>query len=209
MSENGGGNENGKEGRKRPNAGYRLSKTNENLSPEDITYYYSRERRLENAPQAVQDMYYKEEPRRRGLFRAGPGGKLQLFTMIAILLVSAMALVSTLVGRESGAHSFEGNSVAIQAIRFEGAIIVTLRKSARTARSFLNLRPARQAYVGEVSVEAMPAGAGGAGARFSHRVTFTEESPQVFHFALPFDADELEVSLRTESGGISVRVVVE
>ncbi|MCL2191639.1 MAG: hypothetical protein FWB79_06605, partial [Treponema sp.] len=72
--------------KKRPNANYRLSKTGGAYSSE-ITYHYDRDRRLEKAPKSVQDLYYREDPpRRSGLFRNVPGGKIQLFTMVVILL---------------------------------------------------------------------------------------------------------------------------
>jgi hypothetical protein len=55
--------------KRRPNANYKLSP--DTVRPEDIVYHYNRERRLEKAPQIVQDLY-KEQPRSRffgGLFQ--------------------------------------------------------------------------------------------------------------------------------------------
>ncbi|MCL2600689.1 MAG: hypothetical protein FWD88_05870, partial [Treponema sp.] len=98
--------ENKPEEKKRPNANYRLSKTNANPRPEEITYHYDRDRRLEKAPQAVQDLYYKkQEPTRRGLFRgASQGGKFQMMLMVFILVICLVTLITVLVGRDGDTH---------------------------------------------------------------------------------------------------------
>jgi len=200
------------EGKKRPNANYQLSKTN--VKPHEITYHYSRDRRLEKAPQSVQDLYYKEEPPRRGLLKIAAGGKVQLFTMIAILMVSVLALVVTILGREGDTHDLEGNRVTVQAIRYEEMIIVALGKTVPNRRQFLSLRPVRQPYTGVVSIEVLPMPPPADytslfGSIFFHRINFTEESPEFFRFTVPFDSDELEIVLRTETRDLYARVMVE
>jgi len=203
--------------KKRPNANYKLSKTGGAYSSE-ITYHYDRDRRLEKAPKSVQDLYYKEEPpRRAGLFRNVPGGKIQVFTMIIILLISTMALIITIIGRDGDTHELEGNRVTVQAIRYEEMIIMALRKTAGNTRTFFGLRPGRPAFTGAVSIEVSPTGSPVSypervqplGNIFFHRVNFTEESPEFFRFTVPFDTDELELVFRTENREMSVRVSVE
>jgi len=196
---------------KRPNANYNLSKTNDNPRPEEIVYHYDRDRRLEKAPQAVQDLYYKkDEPARRGLFRPS-GGRIQLFTMIIILMVCLMALVVTLIGRDGDSHEFEGNQLAVQAIRYGDLVIVALRKTVRTTRPFLNFRPAPAPYTGTVSVEVSPVPlVEQAPAAVSFQMlNFTGESPEFFRFAVPFDSDELDLVFRTENRTLSLRARVE
>jgi hypothetical protein len=58
-----------------------------------------------------------------------------------------------------------------------------------------------------VSVRVSPAEGGAL--PFSHSVIFTEESPQFIRFAVPFDADELEIIFQTETRTMSVRISVE
>ncbi|MCL2193201.1 MAG: hypothetical protein FWB78_07385 [Treponema sp.] len=203
--------------KKRPNANYKLSKTG--TYPIEITHHYDRDRRLEKAPKSVQDLYYKEDPpRRAGLFRNAPGGKIQLFTMIVIFLISMMALIITIIGRDGDTHELEGNRVTVQAIRYEGMTIMALRKMTGNTRTFLGLRPGRPAFTGGVSVEISPVSPPVSlpmtytepfGNIFFHRINFTEESPEFFRFAIPFDADELELVLSTENRVLSVRVRVE
>jgi len=199
--------------RKRPNANYKLSKTGGAYSNE-ITYHYDRDRRLEKAPKSVQDLYYREDPpRRSGLFRKAPGGKIQVFTMIVILMISTMALVITIIGRDGDTHELEGNRVTVQAIRYEEMVIMALRKTTGPTRTFLGLRPGRPAYTGAVNIEISPVTylelTSPFGNIFFHMVNFTEESPEFFRFTVPFDTDELELVFRTENRETSVRVRVE
>ena len=199
--------------RKRPNANYRLSKEKTNPKPDEIVYHYNRDRRLEKAPQSVQDLYYKEEQPRRGLFRGFSSGRIQLFTMIAILLVSTLALVTTILGRNDETHDLDGNLLTVQAIRYESMVIVAIGKTTRPARQFLRLRPIRPAYTGPVNIEVWPASHTEQmlpfGNLFFHMVNFTEESPEFFRFTVPFDADGLELAFRTESRDLYVMVAVE
>ncbi|MCL2558457.1 MAG: hypothetical protein FWE09_08255 [Treponema sp.] len=192
--------------KKRPNAGYRLTRESDEPGPQGIVSHYDRDRRLEKAPQAVRDMYYGAEhgPRKRSVF----GGKIQLFTMVAILIVCGMALAATLLGRGEGAVELAGNTVAIQAIRFEGTVIVALRKTARPGGGFLSfLRRAGAPYEGPVRIEARAIPEEN-GAPSFHMVRFTAEATEAFSFALPFDAQEIELVLTTD-GGAEARVLAQ
>jgi len=205
--ENGSGGDGGEKA-KRPNANYRLSRTNENPKPEDIVHRYDRERRLEKAPQSVRDLYLQTEARpRRGLFR-GAGGRTQIFTMIAILLVSVFALVSTILGRDGQTHLLDGNRISVQAIRYESMVIMALRKTEGGPRPPFSFGPRRAAYTGPVGVEIRPS-PGESGSVFFHRIDFTGESPEFFRFTVPFDAPELLVVLEAGNSSASATVVVE
>ena len=199
---------------RRPNAGYSLSRDNGNPRPEEIVYHYSRERRLEKAPEAVRGLYREPEaPRRRGLFRfgaGGPGGRVQIFVMASILLVSVLALVATVAGRDD-AVLLAGNRVAVQAGRYEelALVIVTVRKTHSGLRTGLRLRPAARPFYGPVNVEVTPYGAGPASV-FFHRLDFTEATPEFFRFTVPFfDAERLTVTLRAGDAGVSTEITVE
>ena len=103
------------EERKRPNANYRLSKTKTN--PDEIVYHYDRERRLENAPQAVRDLYTQAEQKRPKFLGMNVGNRFQVIMMVFILVICAMALAATLAGRNKDASKFGGNTLVIQALR--------------------------------------------------------------------------------------------
>ena len=197
--------------RARPNAGRRLSRPDGGAIPEAPVFHYDRGRRLEKAPESVRGLYEEGEPPRRPAFaRAVPGGKIQLFTMLAILLVSVMALVVTVMGRDDSLD-LAGNRVTVQAIRYDGLTIVSLGKTARTERRFLSLRAPRPPFAGPVYVEARPVWADadpGAGASF-HSVVFTERRREFFSFSVPFDAGRVEIALRAGDAELRVEVEVE
>jgi len=207
------------EEKKRPNANYRLSKTNDTPRPEEITYHYNRDRRLEKAPQAVQDLYYKKEepPRRLKLFRSAPaGGKFQIVLMVFILLICLMALIITLVGRDGNTHEFAGNRISVRALRPDPdytAFILLDKAAVVSRRGLFNFRPPPPAHTGIVHIEVAPADDPGQtpllGNVFFHTIHFTEASPEFFFFTVPFDANELDIVLSTDADVLSLRIRVE
>ena len=207
--------ENKPEEKKRPNANYRLSKTNANPRPEEITYHYDRDRRLEKAPQAVQDLYYKkQEPTRRGLFRgASQGGKFQMMLMVFILVICLVTLITVLVGRDGDTHDLDGNRITVRAVMYEDTVFILLDKLRGQARTFLNLRPARPGYAGPVSIEVSPpymsAEQPPHESLFFQTVNFTEAPLESFFFTVPFDSEELDLVFSTGNSTLTVRVTVE
>jgi len=199
---------------RRPNARYNLSRPDEpdrEIDPAEIVYHYDRERRLEKAPDSVRDLYYQKaepQPRRLRLLPAGPGGKFQLLTMIAILLVCAMALAITLLTGDSGDFVFEGNRVALRALRHDGAIIVSLRKTYGAPGRFLGFGRRSVPFEGPVYIEVLEPGTPIENASF-HRAVFTAAAIETFTFAVPFDTDELYVMLTAGDATTLARIAVE
>ncbi|WP_461246116.1 hypothetical protein [Treponema sp. R6D11] len=56
------------EGKKRPNANYKLSKPDDAVVPpkDELNFYYNREHRLAKAPKYVQALYEEKKPNRFG-----------------------------------------------------------------------------------------------------------------------------------------------
>lgn len=192
----------------RPNANYRLSK--ESVNEEQLVFYYNREERLAKAPQVVRDLYKKEEaPRRFGLFRSLVSTRPRAMMFGSIVMICAAILVLSILGYTSDAHDLDGNRVAIRAVRFEGAVIVTLKKTVQTGLF------AREPYTGAVDIAAWgttaPASGGGEGDAapppvFVHRVFFTLEPAEEYRFAVPVDAGELMLIFRTEKKTLTVTI---
>jgi hypothetical protein len=194
----------------RPNANYRLSK--ESADEEQLVFYYNREERLAKAPQVVRDLYKKEEaPRRFGLFRSLVSTRPRAMMFGSIVMICAAILVLSILGYTSDAHDLDGNRVAIQAVRFEGAVIVTLKKTVQTGLF------AREPYTGAVDIavspaaRAGPAAGGGEGEAalppvFIHRVFFTLEPAEEYRFAVPVDSGELVLVFHTEQKMLSVTI---
>lgn len=197
------------EEKKRPNANYRLSK--EKFDTEDITYHYSRERRLEKAPQSVRDLYEEKPKRRFGFLGSLANTKPQRMMLASILVASLMIAAISYFNLASDTYDFDGNRLSVEAILFEGTTIVTLKKTTgKNAITRLN-----KPYNGAVNVAVAPAIKAGSGQVmqpedvFYLRVFFTAESQEIFRFALPFDAEELLVVFQSEKKTLSIKVKPE
>ena len=213
MSDN---NEEEKKPRQRPNAKYKLSNENMNLKDEGIVHYYNREHRLEKAPQSVRDLYKTQWTRRRfGLF--GPLVKtkplaIMFFSIIVICIV--IVLISAL-GFTGAGYMLDGNNISIQALRFEGAVIMAVDKSTRKSSGLDRFSRSAPPYTGAVDIAVQPLLKDGeAGAEvpedlFFHKIFFTLEPVEYYRFSIPFDADELAVVLRTETKSLRLTVKAE
>ena len=189
--------------KKRPNANYRLSK--ENANPEDITFHYNRERRLAKAPQAVQDLYNKDPPKRFGLFRTLTGTKPRATLFFTIVVICVMVFMISFLGLVGDTYEFDGNRLTVQAIRYADKVIIALKKSTKKG-AFSN------PYNGAVNIAVTPAAKAGEAMPedvFYHRIFFTTEQQETYRFVLPFDSEELLLVFQTEKKTLDVRIKPE
>ena len=188
------------EEKKRPNARYQL--TNIKTNPDEVTYHYSRERRLAKAPQSVQDLY-NEKPRRRfGLFRSLTDSKPKAMLFFTILVMCVAALVFSRVGIFGTTYELEGNEIALQAMEYEGTVILAIRKSTKNT-VVSRFTPA---YTGAVALAVLPARSAETADVFYHRIFFTHEPEEHYRFVVPFDAVDLFVILQTERNTLNITV---
>ena len=188
---------------KRPNARYKLS--GHTTGDEDLTFYYSRERRLAKAPQAVKDLYKEEPPPRFNLLRPLIGSRPRAMMFGCIMLICAAMLVLSIFGYTGGAYALAGNSLSVQARQYDGALVVTLKKAVKKNGLF----PAEDPYTGAVDVAVSPATQTAAGEPppvFVHRIFFSLESVEEYRFSVPFDAGELVVVFQTEKDSLSLKL---
>jgi len=221
MDENGEGGPGESGESRRPNPGWRLSRPDGN--PDEITYHYDRERRLRKAPDAVRELYHPtEKPRRMGPFRIGPGSRMQLATMLVVLIVSGVALFITITNKDEGTYDLRGNRVTVQAIRLpeEGMVIVAIAKTIPKSSPLWNRRPTGVPYFGTVGIEVSPflpaeaaigepAPQGDPEETFFLRVNFTEANPEFFRFTVPFESQALKLVFRAAELQLAVNVAVE
>jgi hypothetical protein len=196
--------------RRRPNANYKLSK--ENIDPDTITYYYDRKARLSKSSKIVQDMYKEEPPKRLGFLRSlvGIANRPRTLTFISIIMCGALIFIAANITSAAKSNILSGNQLIVQAIPYDGVIIVTMYKV--TVKRLI-ARPG-EAYTGPVDITALPAKRDGEeqdqpGAVFNHRVVFSREKQEQYRFVLPFDADELVLVFQTEKDTLGITVAVE
>ena len=199
---------NGEE-KKRPNANYKLSY--ENTPREEIVYHYNRERRLAKAPQAVRDLYKMEKsPPRFNLLKPLVRTKPLAMMFGTVVVICILVLVISILGLASNSHELEGNQLSIQAVEYEGTVIIVLKKTIK--KSFLGkLSPAYNGAV-EIAVSPLlksPEMEMNMENIFFHKIFFTLEQTEYYRFAVPFDAKELAMVFQTEKNTLKVTVKPE
>jgi len=193
--------------RQRPNPGYKLS--NENVNGDEIIHHYSRERRLANAPQVVRDLY-TTPAHRFNLIKPLTRTRPLAMMFFSILVACVLIVLVSLLGLAGVNYTLEGNHLSIQAIRFEGTIIMAINKSNK--KTVLNRFAPSVPYTGAVEIAVQPV----INAQdevpqdfFFHKIFFTFEPEEYYRFSVPFDTDELAVVLRSENKTLRLTVKAE
>jgi len=198
------------EKKQRPNANYKLS--NDSYKEDQLVYHYDRERRLAKAPQSVRDLY-NAPVHRFNLLRPLVRTKPLAMMFISIVVISLVILAIGVLGLASDTHVLDGNQLSIQAIRYEGTIIIAVDKTmkktgmARFSRS--------EAYTGAVDIAVQPVLKSGEAQDwqpediFYHKIFFTLEPAEYYRFSVPFDAGELALVFRTEKKTLGLTVKAE
>jgi len=182
---------------KRPNLNYNLSKPENNVSSdENLTFYYSRERRLKNAPKEVQDIYSGKTQSRVGIFSVLVADKPRRVLFFVIVFLCAAILILVRMGFFDTAHILDGNKIEIAGTVYEGTTIVILRKNAKN----------EDAYTGAVDIAVSPVVKEDETYNvFYHRIFFTLEAEEVYRFAVPFDTPELLMVLQNEMSELQLK----
>jgi len=184
---------------KRPNANYKLSKNDGNINGEEkLTFYYNREHRLEKAPQAVRDLYdINKKNFRFGLIKVLVADKPRAMIFFTILIMTGVILILSLLNYTDNSYSLDGNKLEINGIKYEGMTILAIRKTRKNAET---------AYSGVINIAVSPmVQKGEEFPVFYHRVFFSMENEENYHFTVPYDTPELLMILQTEKNTLKIR----
>ena len=197
--------------KKRPNANYPLS--GQNVDENNLVFHYSREHRLAKAPQAVRDMYNKpQQPHRFNLIRPLVRTKPLAMMFASIIIICIFILVISALGLAGSSYNLDGTRVSLQAIQYEGAAIVVVKKT--IPKDIVSrFSSAAAPYSGAVEIAVQPVIKTAADQEsqtvFYHKIFFTLEPEEVYRFSVPFDAKEFAIVLQTEKKELRVTVKAE
>jgi hypothetical protein len=183
----------------------------------DTVFYYSRERRLARASQAVRDLYDVSPASRPTLFKALTGGnRAGAIVLITIVVVSFASMILSRGLRESGGTKLGENRIDVSALSFparENETPDTSNESAVTYIAFTKKANSEKAYTGTVdiavSIYQKDTSAGEDAPISTHRVFFTIEPEEDFRFSVPFTGPELIMVFRAEDELATLRVKPE
>jgi hypothetical protein len=189
---------------RRPNAEYKLS--SHTRDEEELVFRYSRKDRLAKAPRAVQDLYSEEGKPKFSLLGPLIRGKSRAALFVSIMILCMAILAMSVFGFLDGGYVFGANRLSLEALRFEGTTIISLKK---------NRIKNRESYTGVVDIGVSPAlkgeteSAEGAYPVFIQRVFFTMSDEEEYRFAAPFDSEELILVFQGEKENLSVKIKCE
>ena len=184
----------------RPNANYKLSKPDDvNTLEEQLVFHYSRERRLEKAPEAVKDLYVEKKGSGRfGAFKNLVADKPRATLFFVIIIMCAFLMIFSMMGKFDNSYSLDGQKIVFTGTRYEGTTIIILKKTLK--------KSSENVYSGVVDIAVSPV------IReedeefpvFYHRVFFSLEENEEFRFAVPFDVPELLILVQTEKNTLNI-----
>ncbi|NLJ10588.1 MAG: hypothetical protein GX438_09660 [Treponema sp.] len=171
------------------------------IGNEDVTFYYSRERRLSKAPERVQRLHSGAFGRRPGLFRSLVATKSMAFLFLAILMLSATAMVMSFLLQNDSNQNILGNSFTLKAFRFQGATYVAIQKQACSKDAYTGpLEVALSPYLKESPKDHYPIQV--------QQLTISLKPTEEFRFSVPFEAEKLVVLLKCKDDMVKFTIPV-
>jgi len=194
------------EEKNRPNSGYKLSKENHtrNYSSENegLPFHYNRAKRLDRAPQTVQELYDEPRKSRFGIFRSLVSTKPNKMLLLTIVILCGFIYFLSFAGYFDRSYTIDSNKIFVKGTKFEDTVIIILRKNIQKTRT----RNALQHYTGSVDLGISPVVAPGTEdfPVFYHRIYFTQDQEEEYRFVVPFNAQELIMIVQTEKSSIKI-----
>jgi hypothetical protein len=117
-------------------------------------------------------------------------------------------LMLSLFGFTGDSRELDGNILSVKAKKYEGTIIIEVRKTPRKDKIAKHIN----AYTGAVDIAVFPAAKKGSDPGqqatniFYHRIFFTNDQEEKYLFTVPFEQSELGFIFRTEKKTLSLTI---
>ena len=184
-----------------------MANEKEELSPEapsmdnmnrDTVFYYSREHRLNRAPESVQALNDGQNVRTNAL-KSLIGIRGNRFMLFAIILAISSYGIATRISSKNSEIKLGGNTLTVTIIREEGILTLGIAKNAYKKTG---------AYYGPVDMAVSPVMSKSQEIPpvFTQRILFSEYYSENFNFVLPFDGTNFFIVLRTDEEQKSIKL---
>jgi hypothetical protein len=145
-----------------------------------LTFYYSRERRLERASPEVRALNESGVLRRAGLFRTLMANKSSAFVFFSIIIICAALVLFSLLNK-NGVTRISGTQIAVSAVGGEGKSYITVKKTVAGTNP----------YTGAVNIAVSVQGAGDP--LYLETLYFSLEKEEEYRFIAPMTGETLLV----------------
>lgn len=154
---------------------------------EKIVFHYSRERRLENASEAVKKLNTAGPTKRPSFFQTLTANRSLAFLFLAIIMLSLTTFVTNFLIPSQNTADIKGNRLVVSAFRFENAVYVALKKTTKN----------KNQYIGPVRMYVRPVGTDTF--NFSADMLFSPSGSEEFKFkTVSTTTERIEVLLEVE-----------
>jgi hypothetical protein len=175
---------------------------------EELVFYYSRERRLEKAPESVRRLYDMPE-KRPNFFRTLVATRSRAMLLMTILFMCGVILLLSFITNLDSSVSLRENRITVAALGFlseqDPVTYIAVKKTARNEKAYTGI--VDLAVSVPLTDEEMESGVEAPIA--VERIFFTLNPEEDFRMSVPFTAPELLIVLRAEEDQVSLRVKPE
>lgn len=155
----------------------------ESEQEQELVFRYSRSDRLKRADEAVRSLNEPRSAKKPTLFGTLTANKSLAFLFLAIIMLSATALVSNFLIPDPNEKEYKGNRFIFTAFQFEGSSYVAIKKKRLKADAFFG--PARLFIrVGDSKTFSL-----------SEEIALSDRSEEEFKYKISISGDKLEAVL--------------
>jgi len=150
-----------------------------------MTFYYSREKRLEKAPQAVKDLNKPSPPWKPNLFKTLTASKPLAFLFISIITLCAMVIIFSQIINTGRSYVLGNNTVLISVISAGEKSYITVKKTRKNDNAYTGPVDLAVSLPGESPIQA-------------ERIYFTLEEEEIFRLSAPFTGSKILVLMEVK-----------
>jgi hypothetical protein len=147
-------------------------------------FYYSREHRLQRASLKVQEFNASKNAKRPSIFGTLTGTRSNTMLLITILVMCVLISVLSRVVKDRSTYVLAGSTITASARQVQGEIYLDLTRSGGD-------------YTGAVNI--VVAGSSDTSNPVLHRVFFSLNEKETYHFRLPFKDSQVLILMQTET----------
>ena len=170
-----------------------------------VNFYYSREKRLERASQAVKDINEPYVPRKAGLFRTLTSTRPLRFLFLSVITICVAITILSRFLYVEGVREIGNNKVAVSVIGSGENSYITVRKT--MLKSGGKSGNAGISYAGPVDIAVAIPGEGNQ--IHVERIYFGPDQEEIFRFVAPFREKKLLILMEAGSDQVHFTVASE
>ncbi|GMO49627.1 MAG: hypothetical protein Ta2G_06680 [Termitinemataceae bacterium] len=171
----------------------------------ELTFYYSRERRLSRSPQAVRDLYDPTKYRAGGFFKSLTDTRAKSVTFIVIIVLCLAALLMTYVF-PNVVTVIAGNKIAASAMQYEDKTFIVIKKVAKNKKAYSGIVDLKISSIDMANIDGTNIDVANVQ---NKKIFFTDDKTDEFRFSLPFNTSLILLTLQAQDRSLDMNINVK